>query len=447
LNTNNAKECTTNDKNLNKDKSQIIILHNARQVITCKGDKPKRAAHLRDIAMELNSSIVIEKSTIKEIGPSANIMARYKDQIKNGTAEFIDMTGSVILPGFVDPHTHALFTGTRENEFQMRIEGKAYVDILLEGGGILSTVNKVRKSSSDELIEATMPRIDRMLDYGTTTCEIKSGYGLNTESEIKMLKAIATLEKQTPMSIVPTFMGAHAVPPEFRNRLNDFTDYLVSEMLPAVAEQKLSKYCDIFSEKKVFPCEPTRKILEKAVELGFKPKIHADEIDPIGALNIGVELGAISAEHLIMTTEEGIDILAKSDTIACLLPGTAFSLMHGKYAPARQMIDKKVAVAIATDCNPGSCYTESMQAVISIACTQMGMVPAEAINAATINAAFAIGMEKEVGSLEPGKKADIIAMSIPDYKYIPYHFGINHVNFVMKHGEIIKNTSYNVKTN
>ena len=252
-----------------------------------------------------------------------------------------------------------------------------------------------------------------------------------------MLEAIKELDTQTRVSIVPTFMGAHAVPEEFKGRTDEFADYIVNEMLPVIAEKKLSDFCDIFSEKKVFQCEPTRKILTKAVELGLTPKIHADEIDPIGALDIGIELGAISAEHLIETTDHGIDMLADSHTIACLLPGTAFSLMHGKYARARKMIDSGVAVAVATDCNPGSCYTESMQTVISIACTQMGMLPAEAINAATFNGACAIGKEKEIGSIEVGKKADIIAMSIPDYKYIPYHFGINHVDFVMKHGKVL----------
>lgn len=417
------------------------ILHNARQILTCAASKPKRAAYLKDLGIKLNSSIVIENGRIAEIGPSSNIKARYLDLITRKEVEFIDMTGSVILPGFVDPHTHALFTGTREDEFVMRIEGKTYVDILLGGGGILNTVSKVRNASIDELVEATIPRMSRMLEYGTTTCEIKSGYGLDIENEIKMLQAIEKLSKESKISIVPTFMGAHAVPHEFKKNPEDFTDYLVKEMLPAIAEKKLSKYCDIFSEKKVFPCEPTRKILEKAVELGFTPKIHADEIDPIGALDIGIELGAISAEHLIETTDHGIDLLADSETIACLLPGTAFSLMHGKYARARRMIDRGVAVAIATDCNPGSCYTESMQAVMTIACTQMGMVPSEAINASTINSAFAIGKNKEVGSLEIGKQADIIGMSIPDYNYIPYHFGVNHVNFVMKNGEILTGKS------
>ncbi len=413
------------------------ILHNARQLITCASQEAKRGPYMRNIGLNLNASVVVKDGVIKEIGPATNIKAKYGQSIEDGSCTFIDMTGSVVLPGFVDPHTHALFVGTREDEFEMRIEGKAYVDILLGGGGILNTVKRVRRADKDELIEDSLKRLSRMLRYGTTTCEIKSGYGLDIENEVKMLNAIDELNNKQPMDVVPTFMGAHAIPPEFNKDVDSYTDHIVSEMLPAIARKNEPKFCDIFTEKKVFPFAQTERILKKAVELGFTPKVHADEIDPIGGVNLAVKYGAISAEHLIKTRDEGINTLADSNTIACLLPGTAFSLMHGEYAQARTMIDKNVAVALATDCNPGSCYTESMQIVITIACTQMAMTVAEAINACTINAAHAIGMEKKIGSIEVGKQADIIAMQIPDYKYIPYHFGINHVDFVMKKGEVV----------
>ena len=413
------------------------ILHNARQVLTCAGKGPKKGAYMRDIGMLLNASVVVEDGKIKEVGPAPNIKAKYQADIDKGDCEFIDMTGHVVLPGFVDPHTHCLFVGTREDEFEMRIEGKTYVDILLGGGGILNTVNKVRKADEEDLIEETLPRLARMLAHGTTTVEIKSGYGLDIENEMKMLNAIGQLESKQPVEVVPTFMGAHAIPPEYTKDVDAFTTHVVDEMMPKIAEKCTTKFCDIFTEKKVFPYEQTERVMKKAKELGFTPKIHADEIDPIGGVDLAVKYGAISAEHLIKTTDEGIDTLAKSDVIACLLPGTAYSLMHGVYARARTMIDKGVAVALATDCNPGSCYTESLQIVISIACTQMGMLAAEAITACTLNAAHAIGVADKVGSIEEGKQADIIAMAIPDYKYIPYHFGVNHVNFVMKKGEVV----------
>jgi len=407
------------------------ILHNARQVATCAGKAPKRSAHLRDIGLLLNASIAVEDDVIKEIGPAANIKAKYPK------ADVIDMSGRVVTPGFVDPHTHALFVGTREDEFEMRIEGKTYVDILLGGGGILNTVNRVRKADLEDLVEETLPRLRRMLAHGTTTCEIKSGYGLDIENELKMLQAIDEVGRRQPVEIVSTFMGAHAIPPEFHKDLNGYTRYLVDEMLPAVRRRHDTAFCDVFCERKVFPLEQTRRILARAKELGFTPKIHADELDPIGGVDLAVEFGAISAEHLIKTAEHGIERLAGAATIACLLPGTAFSLMHGEYARARAMVDRGVAVALATDCNPGSCYCESLQMVMAIACTQMGLVAAEALNACTINAAHAIGRAERVGSLEVGKQADIVAMSIPDYKYIPYHFGVNHVDFVMKRGEVV----------
>ena len=417
-----------------------LILHDARQIVTCAGRAPKRGAHMRDIGLLLHHSIIIERGIISEILPATHVLPKYSHRIDSGDYTIIDCSSDVLMPGFVDPHTHCLFTGTREDEFEMRIEGKTYVDILLGGGGILNTVHRVRAASDEELLASTLPRLDRMLRHGTTTCEIKSGYGLDLDSELAMLRSIARLNDRHAIDAVPTFMGAHAVPPEFADRLDEYTTLVTDVMLPRVAEQHLARYCDIFCERKVFPVEQSRRILERARELDFDLKAHVDEIEAIGGLELALELGATSVEHLIVATDEGIDVLARSPTIAILLPGTAFSLMHGTYARARRMIDKGVAVALATDCNPGSCYTESMQIVIAIACTQMKMVAAEAITATTINAAASIGLADRVGSLEPGKQADVVAFSIPDYKYIPYHFGVNHVRLVIKRGVVVVDT-------
>ena len=413
------------------------LLHNARQILTCAAQKAKRGAYLRDIGLLLNSSLLVEDGKIVDIGPASNIKAKYSKEVEDGNCSFLDMSGKVLLPGFVDSHTHALFVGTREDEFEMRIEGKTYVDILLGGGGILNTVNKIRKADEEELIEESIPRLQRMLRHGTTTVEIKSGYGLDIESEIKMLRAIEGLKGKQELDVVPTFMGAHAIPPEYNNDLDGFTKHIIDEMLPKVANECSAKFCDIFTEKKVFPYAQSDRILAAARDLGFKVKIHADEIETIGGVDLAIKHDAVSAEHLLKTSEEGIEKLAKSNVIACLLPGTAYSLMHKHYARAREMIDKGVAVALATDCNPGSCYTENLQLIISMACTQMGMLASEAINACTYNAACSLGISDRVGSLEKDKQADIIAMDIPDYKYIPYHFGVNHVSFVMKKGEVV----------
>lgn len=414
-----------------------LILHNARQVLTCAGPSPKRGAYMRDLGLLHNASVVIERGSITEVGPAANVKAKFGARIESGEFTVRDCSNLVLMPGFVDPHTHALFVGTREDEFEMRVEGKTYVDILLGGGGILNTVSRVRKATEEELLDETLPRLRRMLAHGTTTCEMKSGYGLDLENELKMLRAIVAAGKRQPVETVPTFMGAHAVPPEYQGKLDDYTDLVVETMLPRVAKERLARYCDVFCERKVFPVAQTRRILERARSLGLELKVHADEIEAIGGLELAVELGAASAEHLIVATDEGLERLAHSDTVAVLLPGTAFSLMHGTYARARLLIDRGGAVALATDCNPGSCYTESMQIVMAIACTQMKMVAAEAITAATINAAHAIGVADRVGSLEAGKQADVVAMAIPDYKYVPYHFGVNHVRLVVKRGAVV----------
>lgn len=414
-----------------------LVFHNVGQLVTCAGSAPKRGAYLKDLGLLLDGAVVVKDELIHEVGPSQDIMERYRDEIEDGRYRAIDVRGRTVCPGFVDPHTHALFVGSRQDEFEMRIEGKTYMDILLGGGGILNTVNKVRKASEDELVDETARRLDRMLALGTTTVEIKSGYGLDTETELKMLRAIARLKGRTAVEVVPTFMGAHAVPIQYKDDPERFVDLICDEMIPAVAKEGLAEFCDVFCEKGVFSIAQSRRILEKAREAGMKPRMHADEIVSLGGAQLAADLGAATADHLLAVDDEGIERLAASDTVACLLPGTAFALMHGHYAPARKMIARGVTVALSTDCNPGSCYCESMQLIIALACMQMKMSPAEALNAATLNAAFALGRADRIGSLEKGKQADLLVLDIPDYKTLPYHFGGNHVRLVVKKGEIL----------
>ncbi len=414
-----------------------IFIRNARQLLTCAGKAPKRGIYLRDLKMLLDGAVAIEDGIITEVGPTSVLEQKLADKFSSMEWEIIDASDKVVLPGYVDPHTHALFVGSREDEFEKRIEGKTYMDILLGGGGILNTVNKVRKSTEDDLIRETIPRLDNMVKQGTTTCEIKSGYGLDTENELKMLRAIRRLQEYHPVEVASTFLGAHAIPPEYLKKRPEFTEYVLEEMLPRVAEEGLAEFCDVFCEEKVFPLEDTRRILEKAKALGMKLKIHADEIDAVGGSALAIELGAVSADHLLQTDDETIRKFAESDTIAVLLPGTAYSLMSESYARARKMIEEGTAIALATDCNPGSCYTESMPTIMSIACMRMKLLPSEAINAATINAACAIGRQDRIGSIEPGKQADIQICEIPDYKHLVYHFGVSHVRMVIKKGRII----------
>jgi imidazolonepropionase len=335
------------------------------------------------------------------------------------------------MPGFVDCHTHAVFAGSREDEFIMKLQGMSYMEILERGGGILKTVRETRKASKKTLFELTKKRLDKMLKHGTTTVEIKSGYGLTTKDEMKLLEVMNELGKKHPVDVIPTFMGAHAVPPEFKT--DDYVDLIVEDMLISTAKKGLAEFCDVFCEKGVFSIEQSRRILVEARKLGMKPKIHADEITRTGGAELAAEIKAISAEHLLRSSKEGIRALARANIVAVLLPATSFCL-RTNYADARFMIEEGVPVALATDFNPG-CMCESMQFVLNLACVQMRMTPAEAIVASTINAAYAIGRGKEVGSLEVGKKADILIMDVPNHKLIPQYLSVNLVKKVIKNGK------------
>jgi imidazolonepropionase len=374
--------------------------------------------------------MVIRDGLIESIGLESEIMgAAHAGQFD----EVIDCGGKCVIPGFVDPHTHMCFIGRREAEFALRLKGTSYLDILKSGGGILSTVRSVRKASAAELLQSTFEMARSAMRCGTTTLEIKSGYGLNTETELKMLSAIGDFARQTPQDVVATFMGAHAVPEEYRTSPDDYVDLVVEEMIPAVVHQGVARYCDVFCEEGVFSISRSRRILTAAREAGLGVKIHADEVHDLGGAALAAEMGAVSAEHLLSAGDSGIAAMAKSGTIAVLLPGTAYSLRK-PYARARHMITSGVPVAIATDCNPGSCFTESMPFVFGLSVMNMEMTPEEALTAATLNAAYAIGMADRVGSLEPGKQADFLILDGETPAILAYHAGVSPVIAVYKKG-------------
>jgi imidazolonepropionase len=409
-----------------------LIISNAKQLITLKGVPKARAGIEADeLAIIDNGSIAVINGNILAVGTSKEIADGFQAD------NVIDAKGKVVMPGFVDPHTHPVFVNTRENEFEMRVKGQTYVAISKSGGGIRSSIKSVRESTEEELYELSLKRVKRIISNGTTTLEAKSGYGLSTESELKMLKVINRLSKKLPIDIIPTFLGAHEFPPEYKDNRDEYIRILKEEMMPKVKELDLAVYCDIFTEDHVFNIQQSEDILKRAMDLGFKIRMHADEIEPIGGAELAGRIGAISADHLGAASDEGIAAMRDNGVIATLLPGTIFSLGMKSYARARDMIDAGLPVALATDYNPGSCNCDSMQFVITLACLQMKMTPAEAITASTINAAYALQMGDEIGSLEVGKKADILIMDMPSYQFLPYHFGSNNVETVIKNGKVI----------
>lgn len=399
-----------------------LIVCDCRQILTLRG------RNFPDLKQDMNApgiipdaAIAVRDGKILALGPQAEILSHY-------TAEaLVSAGGKTVLPGFVDCHTHPVFVHTREDEFAQRLAGKTYVEIAIAGGGIRSTIQSTRAADEDLLYELAAKRIRKMIAQGTTTLEAKSGYGLDTESELKQLRVIERLAKTLPIHIVPTFLGAHEFPSEYNNNHQAYINLLCQEMIPAVAEQGIARFCDIFTEAHVFSIAETRKVLGCAREHGLQLKMHADEIEPIGGAELAAELGCISADHLGATSDAGIAALAKAGVIPVLLPATLFSLRSKTYARGRDMIDRGLPVALATDYNPGSCNCDSLPLTISLACLQMGLTPAEALTAATINAACAVGRETEVGSLEPGKSADFTIWDIPSHNFIPYHLGSSHI--------------------
>lgn len=377
-----------------------------------------------------DGAVAVRGEKIVWIGPDSEVPS-LPSEIK-----CIDATGKTVLPGFVDSHTHLVFAGSREEEFEQRLRGMTYQQIAERGGGINATVHRVRQASKLELAHAARRRLDRLLQFGVTTVEVKSGYGLNLADELKCLEVIAELNREGPLELVPTFLGAHAVPSEYRSDRVGYVRSLIDDMLPEVARSQLAQFCDVFCETGVFDIEESGQILARARDLGFQLKVHADELTPLGGAELAARLGAISADHLLCITPAGIEALAHSGTIATLLPGTAFFLGM-PYAPARRLMEQGVAIALASDCNPGTCPTENLPLVGTMACTQMKMLPAEALNALTLNGAAALGRANRLGSLEVGKQADLVIADVPDYRHLFYHFGVNHVWRVIKRGRVV----------
>lgn len=409
-----------------------LLINNIKQLVTvsANGRGIKAGCEMSDIGVVENSSVLIVDGKISKIAPSSKI--KVDDEIF-----VLDAEGGIALPGFVDSHTHLIFSGSRENEFAMRAEGKTYQDIASSGGGILSTVRATREASKRELFRLGEKRLNDMLKLGTTTVEIKSGYGLSPDSEIKILEIINELKRDHFSTIVPTFLGAHAIPFEFKENPDEYVELICNYMLPHISEKKMAIFCDIFCENGYFNLKQSERILSKAKEVGLNIKLHADQLSTFGATELGVSLGAISVDHLELINENGINALSKSKTIATILPGSSFFLNH-KYAPARTILDLNIPVALATDFNPGTSMCYSMPMMMTIACTQMKMKVEEAITASTLNGAAALGLSNEVGSIEVGKNGDIIIFDVPDYKYIPYHFSNNFVKHVIKNGVLLE---------
>jgi len=394
---------------------------------------PLTGKRLGEIVQFEQGAIFCQDGLIKAVGDEHQVTA----SLLPGEAEVeVDCEGCCLIPGFVDPHTHLCFAETREKEFALRMEGAEYLEILRQGGGILSSVRAVRAASEEELLSVTLQHALSALELGTTTLEIKSGYGLNTETELKMLRVIDRVGRETPLDVVPTFLGAHAVPEEHAKDPDTYVNIVIEEMIPAVSDQGIARFCDIFCEQGVFSVEQSRRILKEARQAGLGIKIHADEVHDLGGAGLAAELGATSAEHLLAASDGNLKAMANKGVMAVLLPATAYSLRKA-YAPARKMIDYGVPVALATDCNPGSSYTESMPFVFGLAVMDMNLSVSEALAAATLNSAYAVSMAKQVGSLDVGKSADFLLLDGESPAILAYHAGVSPVVEVYKRAELV----------
>ncbi len=413
-----------------------MLIHSSTQLLTLAGG-PQRGRELGKLGLIENGAVLVRDEKIVAVGPSDELRAAYPGE------PGLDVSGCVVMPGFVDPHTHLIWGGDRAREFEMRLEGAKYLDILEAGGGILSTVRATRTASIESLIAQARPRLLRMFATGTTTAEAKTGYGLQTATELRLLKALLALDDEGPLDLAITFLGAHAIAPEYQDDPQAYTDLVSETMLPIVqqwwethAPRLPLPFVDVFCENKAFTLEQSRQILTKAGSLGFPLKIHADEFDNLGGASLAVELGAVSADHLVKTSDADIKALGKSDTVAVSLPCTPFGLAECEYTPAQKILDAGGILALATDCNPGTAWNESMQFVIALACRYMRLTPAQAIAASTINSAHAIRRADLIGSIEAGKQADLLVLSVPDYRHLGYRFGTNLVKQVIKRGRV-----------
>jgi imidazolonepropionase len=411
-----------------------LALINIKQLITvaAHGKRTKTGSEMSNLHIVENAAVIVKDETITWLGKMEELsMSSMKE------TDVLDCIDKIVMPGFVDSHTHLLFAGSREDEFAMRSSGASYQDIAARGGGILSTVRKLREASKKELKKDARRWLNAMLRHGTTTVEIKSGYGLDLDNEVKMLEAINELNNEEVTTIVATFLGAHAIPPEYQGRSKDYVREIVDRMIPYVGAKRLATFCDVFCEQGYFDIEQSRAILTQGQQFGMTPKLHAEELSASGGADIAVSLSAVSADHLEHISESGIEALARSGTVATLLPGVSFFLNH-HHAPARKLIDSGTAVALATDFNPGSCMSYSMPMMMTIACAQMHMSPEEAISASTLNAAAALNLSNKIGSIEVGKLADVVVLDLPNYKFLPYHFAENHVWKIVKNGVVLE---------
>ena len=415
------------------------IFHNISQLITIAGG-PQRGLQLGKLGIVEGGAIACEGEVILALGNEGEILERYPD------ADRVDLRGRAVVPGFVDPHTHLIWAGNRANEFEMRLQGRSYMEIMAAGGGILATLTATRKASLDQLVDEARVRADAAFSLGTTTMEAKTGYGLDIETELRQLEAILKLDTTSPIDLVPTYMGAHAIPPEYKGNTTGYTRFLCEEALPATKQWWLAHttgrplpFVDVFCEAGVFEIEETREILTVANALGFPLKLHADEFENLGGASLAVDMGAVSADHLVKTSLEDINRLAASETVAVSLPGTPFGLGQQEYTPAKQILAADGYLALATDLNPGTTWNESMQFIQALACRYLKLTPAQALAASTINAAKAVALEDKVGSLEPGKQADFLVLTTPDYRNLSYRYGSNQVAMVVKKGEIFPN--------
>ena len=376
-----------------------------------------------------DKEILLSEGKIEAIGKSG--------EFSEEGCQVIDAGNSLVTPGLVDPHTHLVFFGTREDEFEMRIKGKSYMEIAEAGGGIRKSVRMLREASEDDLVEHTLPYLESMLKHGTTTVEVKSGYGLSLKDELKSLRAIKRLNEMQKIDLVPTFLGAHEFPDEYREEREKYIDLIINEMIPAVVEEQLAEFCDVFTEEGVFTVAESEKILTAASDAGLGLKLHAEEFEAIGGAKLAAKLNATSADHLVAISNEGIRSMKEAGVTPVLLPGTTFFLGSDRYAPARKMIEEGLKPAIATDFNPGSSMTESLQIILTIACLKLRLTPLEAFEGVTLNAAKALNRNDAIGSLEAGMKADIVIWNADNHKQIPYHYGVNNVRAVIKGGEVV----------
>ncbi len=417
------------------------IFHNISQLITIAGG-PQRGLTLGKLGMLEQGAIACEGEIILTVGRDEDLLERYP------YADHVDLQGQAVVPGFVDPHTHLIWAGDRAGEFEMRLQGKSYMEIMAAGGGILATLTATRQASLEQLVEEARSRADIAFANGTTTIEAKTGYGLDIETELRQLEAILELDRTAPIEIVPTYMGAHAIPPEYKGNTEGFTRFLCEEALPATKQWWLAHagvrplpFVDVFCEAGVFEIEETREILTVAKGLGFPIKLHADEFENLGGASLAAELGAVSADHLVKTSLEDIAQLAASETVAVSLPGTPFGLAQQEYTPAKEILAADGYLALATDLNPGTTWNESMQFIQALACRYLKLTPAQALAASTINSAKAVALERKVGSIEPGKQADFLVLTTPDYRNLSYRYGSNQVTMVVKKGDLYPNAA------